>query len=223
MADVQCARFGRLRRDHGFAIENAMSLLHNTFFSKQPLLYPMSRVMLGFLTLLALPVAALAQTGAPARGVWFDIHLVAATLTTGVFLVALLLAVVVYAQVKHLHNANELIYEDNNSWTSRLPPMLAMERLLVRVLTLGFVLLSGLILTGMFFGEAVWGALLKWNHKTLFTILSWLVIAVLLLGRRLRGWRGLMLVRSTIIGFALLFLAYAGTHFVMDVLLHRSS
>ena len=99
--------------------------------------------------------------------------------------------------------------------------MLAMERLLVRVLVLGFVLLSGLILTGMFFGEAVWGMALKWNHKTLFTVLAWMVIAVLLLGRKMRGWRGLLLVRSTIIGFVLLFLAYVGTHLVMDVILHR--
>lgn len=134
-----------------------MGLLHNSFSFKQPLLYPMSRVMLGFLALLGWPLMALAQSAMPpVHGVWFDIHLVAATLTTGVFLVALLLAVVVYAQAKHLHNANELIHEDKNSWTSRLPPMLAMERLLVRVLTLGFILLSGLILTGMFFGEAVW-------------------------------------------------------------------
>lgn len=209
-----------------------MSLLHNTFFSKQSLLYPMSLRQSAFLarawfgvTVLALlcgtPLSAWAQT-AHGQGVLFDIHLVAATLTTGVFLVALLLAVVVYVQAKHLHNASDLIHEEKDSWIGRLPPMLAMERLLVRVLVLGFVLLSGLILTGMFFGEAVWGAPLKWNHKTLFTLLAWVVIAVLLLGRKVRGWRGLMLVRSTIIGFVLLFLAYAGTHFVMDVVLHRT-
>ena len=161
-----------------------MSLLHNTFFSKQPLLYPMSRVMLGFLALLSLPVTAFAQSAVPVRGMWFDIHLIAAMLTTGVFLVALLLAVVVYAQAKHLHNANELIREDQDSWTSRLPPMMAMERLLVRVLVLGFVLLSGLLLTGMFFGDAVWGAPLTWNHKTLFTIFFFFFIPVLLLGSR---------------------------------------
>ena len=125
-------------------------------------------------------------------------------------------------QAKHLHSASDLIHEEKDSWMRRLPPMLAMERLLVRVLVLGFVLLSGLILTGMFFGESVWGAPLKWNHKTLFTLLAWVVIAVLLLGRKAWGWRGLMLVRSTIIGFVLLFLAYAGTHFVMDVVLHRT-
>lgn len=212
-----------------------MRFLHNTFFSKQLLLYPMSlfqsvflvcsraRVGLwaGLIVLLSAPIGAQAQTATP-HGVWFDIHMVAATLTTGVFLVALLLALVVYVQAKHLHNASDLIHEESDSWISRLPPMLAMERLLVRVLVLGFVLLSGLILTGMFFGEAVWGAPLKWNHKTLFTLLAWVVIAVLLFGRRARGWRGLMLVRSTIIGFVLLFLAYAGTHFVMDVLLHRT-
>lgn len=213
-----------------------MSFLHNTFFSKQSLLYPMSLFQSAFIArlrgmgrvvgvwlaaLMVLPLSAQAQN-APTQGVWFDIHLIAATLTTGVFVVALVLAVVLYAQAKHLHNASELIHEQTNSWIGHLPPMLAMERLLVRVLVLGFVLLSGLILTGMFFGEEVWGAPLKWNHKTLFTLLSWVVIAVLLFGRKVRGWRGLVLVRSTIIGFVLLFLAYAGTHFVMDVLLHRT-
>ena len=137
------------------------------------------------------------------------------------FAVAFLLAVVIYFQARHLHSTDELLNDTQDSWINRLPPMLAMERLLVRVLVLGFVLLSGLILTGMFFGEAVWGMALKWNHKTLFTVLAWMVIAVLLLGRKMRGWRGLLLVRSTIIGFVLLFLAYVGTHLVMDVILHR--
>lgn len=201
-----------------------MSSLHTIFGSKQSLLYPMSSSKLALMWVAMFwPLFASAQQAMPPRGALFDIHLVAATLTTGVFIVALLLAVVIYFQAKHLHSAADLMHEAKNSWTSRLPPMLAMERLLVRVLTLGFILLSGLILTGMFFGEAVWGAPLKWNHKTLFTLLAWAVIAVLLLGRRSRGWRGLTLVRSTIIGFVLLFLAYAGTHFVMDVLLHRST
>ena len=190
-----------------------MSFLHPIHPTKQSLLYPMSLVVV----LLFAPNLAFA-----ADGMWFDMHIMVATLTSGVFFVAFLLAVVIYFQARHLHNANELLNESGNSWVNRLPPMLAMERLLVRILVLGFVLLSGLIITGMFFGESVWGMALKWNHKTLFTVLSWGLIAILLLGRKIRGWRGLVLVRSTIIGFVLLFLAYAGTHFVMDVILHRS-
>ena len=189
-----------------------MSLLYPTHRTKQSLLYPMSLLAV----LLFAPNLAFA-----ADGVWFDMHIMVASLTSGVFVVAFLLAVVIYFQARHLHSTDELLNDTQDSWINRLPPMLAMERLLVRVLVLGFVLLSGLILTGMFFGEAVWGMALKWNHKTLFTVLAWMVIAVLLLGRKMRGWRGLLLVRSTIIGFVLLFLAYVGTHLVMDVILHR--
>ena len=198
--------------NQSFTIEYAMSFLHKIHQTKQSLLYPISL----FAVLLFAPNLAIA-----ADGVWFDIHIMAAALTSGVFAVAFLLAVVIYFQARHLHSTDELLNDTQDSWINRLPPMLAMERLLVRVLVLGFVLLSGLILTGMFFGEAVWGMALKWNHKTLFTVLAWMVIAVLLLGRKLRGWRGLLLVRSTIIGFVLLFLAYVGTHLVMDVILHR--
>ncbi len=190
-----------------------MSFLHPIHSTKQSLLYPMWLIVV----LLFAPNLAFAS-----EGLWFDVHVMVASLTSGVFFVAFLLAVVIYFQARHLHSAEELFNDTDDSWVNRLPPMLAMERLLVRVLVLGFVLLSGLMLTGMFFGEVVWGMALKWNHKTLLTVLAWVVIAVLLLGRQIRGWRGLLLVRSTIIGFALLFLAYVGTHFVMDVILHRT-
>lgn len=77
------------------------------------------------------------------------------------------------------------------------------------------------MLSGMFFGEMVWGKSLVFSHKVLLTILAWLLFAALLLGRVVAGWRGLTAVRATIFGFALLFLAYAGTHFVLDVVLKR--
>ncbi len=190
-----------------------MNRVHVIQLLKQSLLYPMSVLAV----LLFVPNHADA-----AEGIWSNAHLMAASLTSGVFVLAFGLAVVIYFQARHLHSAQELIHDDETSWVNRLPPMLTMERLLVQVLGLGFVLLTGLIATGMFFGESAWGMALKWNHKTLLTLLGWLVIAVLLLGRHLRGWRGMALVRSTIFGFVLLFLAYAGTHFVMDVILHRN-
>ena len=59
------------------------------------------------------------------------------------------------------------------------------------------------------------------SHKVLLTLIAWLVFGVLLGGRKFAGWRGLTAVRATIFGFVLLFLAYAGTHFVMDVVLKR--
>ena len=54
-----------------------------------------------------------------------------------------------------------------------LPPLLTLERLLFRILTLGFVLLTLTLVTGAIFSEEVFGRALRFDHKTVFAILSW--------------------------------------------------
>jgi ABC-type uncharacterized transport system permease subunit len=52
-------------------------------------------------------------------------------------------------------------------------------------------------------------------------MLSWLLFASLLAGRRFRGWRGKTALSFTLAGFATLLLAYVGSRFVLEVVLHR--
>jgi ABC-type uncharacterized transport system permease subunit len=103
-------------------------------------------------------------------------------------------------------------------------PLLTMERLTFRFVTAGFLLLSATLLAGIFFGSQLYGAAvpLKWNHKTSFSVLSWLTFAVLLIGRARFGWRGKRAVRVLYIGSGLLLLAYVGSRFVMEVILGRT-
>ncbi|MEZ5727891.1 MAG: cytochrome c biogenesis protein CcsA [Burkholderiaceae bacterium] len=103
----------------------------------------------------------------------------------------------------------------------RLPPLLVLERILFRFITIGFVMLSLTAISGVFFSEAVFGRALRFDHKTVFTLISWFVFATLLVGRWRRGWRGRVALRLTFAGFAVLLLAYAGSRFVLEVLLHR--
>ena len=56
----------------------------------------------------------------------------------------------------------------------------------------------------------------------MFSVLSWVVFAVLLVGRWQLGWRGRTAVRILYAGSGLLMLAYVGSRFVMEVVLHRS-
>ncbi len=58
-------------------------------------------------------------------------------------------------------------------------------------------------------------------HKTFFAIAAWLVLAMLLLGRNLWGWRGMVAVKWTLWGFILLTLAYFGSKVVLEVILGR--
>jgi ABC-type uncharacterized transport system permease subunit len=52
--------------------------------------------------------------------------------------------------------------------------------------------------------------------------MAWMVFLLLIWGRHARGWRGPLAVRTLYTGSALLLLAYAGSRFVMEVLLQRT-
>ena len=64
----------------------------------------------------------------------------------------------------------------------------------------------------------------RWiEHKTVFSVLAWAVIGALLLGRRVRGWRGRQATRWLYAGAVLLLLGYAGSRFVLEVVLDRAA
>lgn len=103
----------------------------------------------------------------------------------------------------------------------QLPALLTMEKLLFRLIGFGFVLLSLTVASGILFSEQIFGMALKWDHKSVFSVLSWFLFAALLAGRRLRGWRGKTALAFTLAGFATLLLAFVGSRFVLEVILHR--
>lgn len=101
-------------------------------------------------------------------------------------------------------------------------PLLTLERLTFRFATGGFVLLSATLLAGLLFGEAGTHSAWRWDHKTIFSVLAWGAFALLLLGRARFGWRGRKAVRVLYVGSLLLLLAYVGSRFVLEVVLHRA-
>ncbi|MEI8325949.1 MAG: cytochrome c biogenesis protein CcsA [Betaproteobacteria bacterium] len=103
-------------------------------------------------------------------------------------------------------------------------PLLTLERLTFRFVLAGFVSLTATLLAGWFFGERLYGGIgWKWDHKTVFSLLSWLTFAVLLVGRERFGWRGRKAVRVLYVGAGLLLLGYVGSRFVLEVILGRAA
>ncbi|HUO95114.1 MAG TPA: cytochrome c biogenesis protein CcsA [Steroidobacteraceae bacterium] len=102
---------------------------------------------------------------------------------------------------------------------AHLPPMETMETALFRALGGGFVLLTFVLVTGLFFVQNVVAQHLV--HKMTLAIVAWIVFGVLLWGRVRYGWRGRRALRFTIAGFVILALAYFGSKFVLENLLGR--
>jgi len=96
-------------------------------------------------------------------------------------------------------------------------PLLRLETLTFKFVAAAFVALSLTLLLG-FWHATPW----RWDHKTLLSVLAWGVFACLLLGRAWFGWRGRAAIRWLYAGSFLLLLSYAGSRFVLEVILHRS-
>jgi ABC-type uncharacterized transport system permease subunit len=184
------------------------------------------------LRVLVLPCAALAVllpaifsgTVVPLEGKSsvFAWHIAIAILAYSMLTVAAFHAVLMALQESQLHKRPGM---RQNGWLAalleRLPALLTMEKLLFRFIAVGFALLTLTVLSGVVFSEQLFGKALTWDHKTIFTLLSWGLFGVLLAGRTWRGWRGKTALSFTLTGFTTLFLAYVGSRFVFEVILHR--
>jgi len=154
---------------------------------------------------------------------WVQAHLVVALIAYGLMAVAAVYALLVLFFERYLQQP-ATAQQQRPIWYLALegmPPLLAQERLLFRFIRFGFAALTLAIISGSMVSAMLTDRWLPLDHKTVFTVLSWLTFGALLLGRRLYGWRGRAAVRATLSGFVLLLLAYSGSHFVLDVLLQR--
>jgi ABC-type uncharacterized transport system permease subunit len=100
-----------------------------------------------------------------------------------------------------------------------LPPLQLMESMLFELLWIGVSLLTISILSGFVFIDDIFAQSLV--HKTVLTIIAWLLFSVLLWGHYQLGWRSQTAVRLTLAGFVLLMLAFFGSKLVLELILKR--
>ncbi|HEY9134070.1 MAG TPA: cytochrome c biogenesis protein CcsA [Dyella sp.] len=143
------------------------------------------------------------------------LHVTVALLAFSVLSIAAVLAILLALQERALR------HRQFGNWLRALPPLTLTETLLFRLIGAGFVLLSVTLLTGILFVDDLFGQHLV--HKTVLSIIAWLVFGVLLLGRWRHGWRGRRAVNLTLIGMGVLLLAFFGTKAVLELILHRTA
>ncbi len=141
-------------------------------------------------------------------GPWLPIHL-----ALGIAAYGMVAAAVVHAWLMGRAEQQIRLAAEASSGV----PLLTLERLTFRFTSVGFLLLSLTLIAGLVSGG--W----RWDHKTVLTSAAWLVFALLVVGRLRFGWRGRKAVRVLYAGSFLLLLAYAGSRFVLEVLLGRTA
>lgn len=159
---------------------------------------------------LVFPGAPLHASSSP----WLSLHWALGVAAYGLFAAAAVHAWLMQRAEQSIRNAAE---------PQAGVPLLTLERLTFRFAAAGFVLLSATLLAGIFFSEALYGRAWRWDHKTVFSLLSWVAFAALLLGRLRFGLRGRRAVNFIYVGSLLLLLGYVGSRFVLEVVLGRTA
>lgn len=142
---------------------------------------------------------------------WMPLHW-----ALGIAAYGLIAAAVVHAWL--MQRAEKAMRQGNMLETAM--PLLTLERLTFRFVGAGFVLLSATLVVGAWFSEVI-NHHIVWNHKTAFSVVAWLCMGILLMGRWRLGWRGRTAVRMLYIGAGFLLLSYVGSRFVLEVVLQR--
>src|SRR3569833_3070691 len=141
------------------------------------------------------------------------VHIAISMLSYSLFSIAAGQAILLAVQNRHLHNKRP------GGFIRALPPLETMEALLFQMIAVAFVLQSLSLLSGILYIDDIFAQHLA--HKTVLSIAAWLVYATLLIGRWRFGWRGRKAIRWTMGGFITLLLAYLGSKWVLEILLHR--
>ncbi len=172
----------------------------------------------GLLVLAALAALATGSQATVAEGAsltWqLEAHILISMFAYGLLSAGAIIAVYALIQDRRLR-AGQL-----SAINHLFAPLETTEKLLYGVTAAGFAVLALAVVSGVTFVENLFAQHLV--HKTILSLLALLLFGTLLAGRHFAGWRGKRAVYLYLGGFALLCLAYFGSRFVLEELLHRS-
>lgn len=138
-------------------------------------------------------------------------HIILSVLSYSVFTLAAGQAFLLYLQNKQLKSNHTSLLIRN------LPPLQTMESLLFEMIWAGLILLSLGIISGFIFIDDIFAQHLV--HKTILSIIAWIIFSSLLAGRKLKGWRGITASKWTLWGCLFLMLGYFGSKLVIELIL----
>lgn len=132
--------------------------------------------------------------------------LAAYSLMTIAFVHAILMALQ-NRRLKHIESVSQ-------NFLDSMPGLVVMERVFFRIVAVGFIFLTLVLITGAFSTHQLFDTWLRWDHKTILTTISWIIFGVLLLGRYLCGWRARTALTWFWTGFVVFAIAYFGYSFI---------
>lgn len=109
-------------------------------------------------------------------------------------------------------NQNSSISTSSNS--SKLSLLETVDIWSYRIIGLGFPFLTIGIISGAVWANEAWGSYWSWDPKETWALITWLVFAIYLHSRLLKGWQGKKAAALGSAGFFVIWICYLGVNFL---------
>ncbi|CAN2224131.1 CcmC ABC-type transport system involved in cytochrome c biogenesis, permease component [Candidatus Nanopelagicaceae bacterium] len=145
-------------------------------------------VSISVLLTLGTAVAVLYRPSAPLvpalKSTWLVIHVSAAIISGGVFLLANVIAGA-FLVLDSMEKKGE-----RAPWAKRLPSLDVLDQLSYRLVAFVFPLWTFAVIAGAIWAESAWGRYWGWDPKETWAFITWVAYAAYLHARVTIGWRG---------------------------------
>jgi len=102
-----------------------------------------------------------------------------------------------------------------STFYGKLPPLEVLERMMIGAIWVGFVTLTGAVVTGAFWAERLYHNAWMHDSKILFTLAIWALYGAALLMRRLRRWQGRQTALASLTGFGVILFSLMAVNFFL--------
>ena len=140
---------------------------------------------------------------------WLTSHVVTCFMGYAAFTVAFCLAIIYFLKKEDTKGE-----EKTSGFHGRLPALTTIDTLIYQSIALGFVFLTIGIMTGSIWAHYAWGSYWSWDPKETWSFITWIIYAIMLHSRFVRGWRGKRMAALAVIGFASVLFTYLGVNYL---------
>jgi cytochrome c-type biogenesis protein CcsB len=152
---------------------------------------------------------------------WLMMHVTMMMISYATLIVGSLLSILYLAFLYFNKNTQKIVLSNGqndslltNLSFSKLSLLQTVDIWSYRIIGLGFPFLTIGIISGAVWANEAWGSYWSWDPKETWALITWLVFAVYLHSRLLKGWQGEKAATLGSFGFFVIWICYLGVNFL---------
>jgi cytochrome c-type biogenesis protein CcsB len=148
---------------------------------------------------------------------WLMMHVSMMMVSYATLILGSLLSILYLAFVYFNNQSKEVNYTTGNVSSlsvSKLALLQTVDIWSYRIIGLGFPFLTIGIISGAVWANEAWGSYWSWDPKETWALITWLVFAIYLHSRLLKGWQGKQAAVLGSCGFFVIWICYLGVNFL---------